>query len=68
MTDVPEVDGVDAVDLDREGDLLAGLGAARIVPVRPDAGDQDLLDLVLARSVEDERVVEARRQERSPIA
>ena len=31
-------------------DLLAGLGAAGVVAIGPDAGDQDLLDLVLARA------------------
>ena len=41
---------------------------ARVVAVGPDAGDQDLLDLVLAGAVEDERVVEARRQERRAVA
>ena len=47
---------------------LPRFGAAGVVAVGPDAGDQDLLDLVLARAVEDERVVEARRQERPTVA
>ena len=68
VADVAEVDGVDAVDLDDERDLLAGLGAAGVVAVGPDAGDQDLLDLVLARAVEHERGVQAGRQERATVA
>ena len=59
---------MDAVDLDGERDLLAALGAARVVAVGPDAGDEDFLDLVLARAVEDERVVQAGRQERLAVA
>ena len=39
VADIAEVDGVDAIDLDHERDLLAGLGAAGVVAVRPDAGD-----------------------------
>ena len=68
VADVAEVDRVDAVDLDDERDLLAGLGAAGVVAIGPDAGDQDLLDLVLARAVEHERVIEAGRQQRLPVA
>ena len=63
VADLAEVDGVDAVDLDDEGDALAVLRAARVVAVGADAGDEDLLDLVLAGPVEDEGVVQARRQE-----
>ena len=55
VADLAEVDGVDPVDLDHERDALAVLRPARIVAVRPHAGDEDLLDLVLARAVEDER-------------
>ena len=68
VADVAEMDRVDAVDLDHERDLLAGLGAARVVAVGPDPGHQDFLDLVLARPVEHERVIEARRQQRLPVA
>ena len=64
----PEVDRVQAVELDDERDLLAGLGALRVVAVGPDAGQEDVLDLVLARAVEDERVVKARRQQRVTVA
>ena len=40
-------------------DALAALGALGVVAVRANAGDEDLLDLVLAGAVEDERRVEA---------
>ena len=63
VADVAEVDRVQAVELDDERDLLAGLGALGVVAIGPDAGHEDLLDLVLARPVEDERVVQAGRQE-----
>src|SRR6478752_6169938 len=59
---------MDAIDFDDEGDLFPGLGTTRVVAVRSDAGDQDLLDLVFAGAVEDERVVEARREEGLPVA
>ena len=49
VTDVAEVDRVDAIDFDDEGDLLARFGPAGVVAIGPDARDQDLLDLVLAR-------------------
>ena len=62
VADVAEVDRVQAVELDDERDLLARLGALGVVAIGPHAGDEDLLDLVLAGTVEDERVVEARRQ------
>ena len=68
VADVAEVDRVHAVDLDDERDLLAGLGAAGVVAIGPDAGDQDLLDLVLTGTVEHERVIEAGREERAPVA
>ena len=68
MADVAEVDGVDAVDLDHERHALAALGAADVVAIGPDAGDQHLLDLVLAGAVEDERVVQAGREERRAVA
>ena len=68
VADVAEVDRVDAVELDDEGDLAAALGAARVVAIGPDAGQQDVADLVLAGSVEDEGVVEARRQQRLAVA
>ena len=68
VADVAEVDGVDAIDLDDEGDLLARFGPAGVVAIGPDAGDEDLLDLVLAGAVEHERAVQARRQERAPVA
>ena len=55
VADVPEVDRVDAVDLDDEGDLLARFGPTGVVAVGPHAGDEDLLDLVLARPIEHER-------------
>ena len=55
------VDRVKAVDLDQEGGLQ--FSAASVVPVGPHAGTADLLDLVLAGAVQDERVFEAQRKE-----
>ena len=60
--DVAEVDDVDAVELDHEGDVPAALRPALVVAEGPHAGDEDVLDLVLARAVEDERLLQARRQ------
>ncbi len=68
VADVPEMDRVDAVDLDHERDALAVLRPTGVVAVGADAGDEHLLDLVLAGAVEDERLVEARRHERRPVA
>ena len=52
----------------REGDALAALRAARIVAVGADAGDEHVLDLVFAGPVQHEGAVEARRQQRPPVA
>ena len=38
---------------------LPALRALRVVAIRPDAGQEDVADLVLARPVEDERLLEA---------
>ena len=62
------MDRVEAVELDEERGLLAALGALGVVAVRPDAGEQDVADLVLAGPVEDERVVERARQHRLAVA
>ena len=68
VPDVPEVDRVEAVELDDERGLAAPLLALRVVAVGADAGHQDVADLVLAGSVEDERVLDARRQDRLAVA
>ena len=52
----PEVDDVDAVDLDHEGHVAPALGAPLVVAEGADAVDEDVLHLVLARAVEDERL------------
>ena len=67
VADLAEVDRVDSVDLDDERDALAVLGALGVVAVRANAGDEDLLDLVLAGAVEDECRVEAGGDERGPV-
>ena len=68
VADVAQVQDMDPVHLDREGDLLATFRASRIVSVGPDAGDQDFLDLVLTRPIEDERVIQAGREEGLAVA
>ena len=68
VADVAEMDRVQPVDLHDEGDLLAARRALGIVAIGADAGHEDVLDLVLARAVEDERVVQARRQEGVAVA
>ena len=68
MADLAEVDRVHPVELDDERDLLAALRALRVVAVGPDAGQEHVADLVLARPVEDERVLERGRQERRAVA
>ena len=64
VADLAEVDRVHPVELDHECSLLPALVALRVVAVRPDAGEEDVADLVLARAIEDERRIERRRQER----
>ena len=68
VTDLAEVDRVNPIELDDERGLLARLGAPRVVTIGPNSRDEDLLDLVLARPVEDERVVETRREKRQAVA
>ena len=68
VADVAEVDRVHARRARRERDLLAALRAPRVVTVGPHAGEEDFLDLVLARAVEDERVIQAGWQERLAVA
>ena len=60
--DVAQVDDVDAVELDDEGDVPSALGAALVVAEGADPVEQDVLDLVLARAVEDERLLQAGRE------
>ena len=59
MPDVAEVHDVYAVQLHREGDVPAPFAAFVLVAERPDARDEDVLDLVLARPVEAERLFQA---------
>ena len=68
VADLAEVDRVEPVELDEEGGLLAALRALGVVAVRPDAGQQDVADLVLAGPVEDERVVERAREDGLAVA
>ena len=65
VADVAEVDGVQAVELDDERRPTALL-ALGVVAVRPHAGQEDVLDLVLAGGVEGEGVLEAARQDVLP--
>src|SRR5258708_910519 len=67
MPDLAEMDRVQAVDLDDEGGLLAGLDAMSVIAIGPDASHQDLLDLVLARPVQHECALQAGGQERAAI-
>src|SRR3954447_11914198 len=67
MTDLAEVDRVHAVELDDERCLLPGLGPAGIVAVGSDGRDEDFLDFIFARAIEDEGVVEACREERRAV-
>jgi hypothetical protein len=59
---------VEAVELDDERGLAPPLLALRIVAVGPDPGHQDVADLVLAGRVQDERVLDAGRQDGLPVA
>ena len=68
VTDLAEVDRVQPVELDEERGLLAAVGALRVVAVRPDAGQQDVADLVLARTVEDERGIQRAREDRLAVS
>jgi hypothetical protein len=67
VTDVAEVDRVEPVELDRERRLLAPLLATSIVAIRPHASQQDVADLVLAGTLENERGLEAGREHGRPV-
>ena len=65
VADVAEMDRVQAVELDDERGAPARALALGVVAVGPHAGQQDVLDLVLAGPVEDERRFEAASARRS---
>jgi len=48
-----------AVQLHRVGDVPPAVGAALVVPEGPDAGDEDVLDLVFPGTLEHERLLQA---------
>src|SRR5207248_4450316 len=68
MPHVAEMDRVDPVQLRYEGDVVAALAALRLVAIGSDAGDQDVLDLVLAGPVQDETLLEAAGHDRAAVA
>ena len=62
VPDLAEVGGIDAVQLAHEGRAHAARSALLVVAERAHARDHHVVDLVLARGIEDEGLLEAGRQ------
>jgi hypothetical protein len=67
VADVAEMNDVDAVQFHGEGHVAAAFFAAVIVAEGSDAGDQDILDFILARTVETEGLFQAAGDNRAAV-